>query len=185
MLENTHPFMRELWGFYWIFAHNGNLVDFNLELTGAFTPVGTTDSEYAFCYLLQELRARFGDDYPGEEKFFTAFTEITKTIAAFGEFNFLFSNGELLYAHCSTHLAYIVRRAPFTRASLKDQEVEVDFSHVTTDKDQVAIIATVPLTHDEVWTTLKPGTLCAFQEGEKLREAETIPGPADAPDPHA
>jgi predicted glutamine amidotransferase len=27
-LENTHPFMRELWGRYWIFAHNGNLVDF-------------------------------------------------------------------------------------------------------------------------------------------------------------
>ena len=24
-LENTHPFMRELWGRYWIFAHNGNL----------------------------------------------------------------------------------------------------------------------------------------------------------------
>ncbi|CAG0967125.1 partial Putative glutamine amidotransferase YafJ, partial [Rhodocyclaceae bacterium] len=22
-LENTHPFMRELWGRYWIFAHNG------------------------------------------------------------------------------------------------------------------------------------------------------------------
>ena len=24
-LENTHPFMRELWGRYWIFAHNGTL----------------------------------------------------------------------------------------------------------------------------------------------------------------
>jgi predicted glutamine amidotransferase len=28
-LENTHPFMRELWGRYWIFAHNGNLPDFS------------------------------------------------------------------------------------------------------------------------------------------------------------
>jgi predicted glutamine amidotransferase len=27
-LENTHPFMRELWGRYWIFAHNGNLLRF-------------------------------------------------------------------------------------------------------------------------------------------------------------
>ncbi len=184
-LENTHPFMRELWGYYWIFAHNGNLVNLDLKLRGNFVPVGTTDSEHAFCYLLQELRTRFGDRYPGEEKLFTAVTEITKMIAAYGEFNFLLSNGELIYAHCSTHLAYIVRRAPFTRATLKDQEMEVDFSHVTTDKDQVAIIATVPLTHDEVWTTLKPGTLCAFQEGNKLREAQTVPGPADAPDPHA
>ena len=27
-LENTHPFVRELWGRYWVFAHNGNLKDF-------------------------------------------------------------------------------------------------------------------------------------------------------------
>ena len=25
-LANTHPFMREMWGRYWIFAHNGNLI---------------------------------------------------------------------------------------------------------------------------------------------------------------
>jgi predicted glutamine amidotransferase len=24
-LENCHPFVRELWGRYWVFAHNGNL----------------------------------------------------------------------------------------------------------------------------------------------------------------
>ena len=24
-LENTHPFARELWGRYWVFAHNGDL----------------------------------------------------------------------------------------------------------------------------------------------------------------
>ncbi|HSQ03512.1 MAG TPA: class II glutamine amidotransferase, partial [Burkholderiales bacterium] len=27
-LENTHPFQRELWGQYWVFAHNGTLKDF-------------------------------------------------------------------------------------------------------------------------------------------------------------
>jgi hypothetical protein len=26
-LENTHPFVRELWGRYWVFAHNGDLKD--------------------------------------------------------------------------------------------------------------------------------------------------------------
>ncbi len=24
-LRNTHPFLRELWGRYWLFAHNGDL----------------------------------------------------------------------------------------------------------------------------------------------------------------
>ena len=51
-LENTHPFMRELWGRYWIFAHNGNLKDYAPVLDGSFVPVGQTDSERAFCHLL-------------------------------------------------------------------------------------------------------------------------------------
>src|SRR3954469_11819872 len=27
-LQNTHPFVRELWGPYWIFAHNGDLPNY-------------------------------------------------------------------------------------------------------------------------------------------------------------
>ena len=54
-LENTHPFVRELWGRYWVFAHNGDLKDYAPRLHGAFRPVGDTDSERAFCWLMQEL----------------------------------------------------------------------------------------------------------------------------------
>jgi predicted glutamine amidotransferase len=54
-LENTHPFVRELWGRYWVFAHNGDLKGFQPRLHGAFRPVGDTDSERAFCWLMQEL----------------------------------------------------------------------------------------------------------------------------------
>ena len=28
-LENTHPFQRELWGSYWVFAHNGTLEQYH------------------------------------------------------------------------------------------------------------------------------------------------------------
>jgi hypothetical protein len=54
-LENSHPFVRELWGRYWVFAHNGDLKDYAPPLHGSFRPVGDTDSELAFCWLLQEL----------------------------------------------------------------------------------------------------------------------------------
>ena len=54
-LANTHPFVRELWGRYWVFAHNGDLKGFAPRLHGAFRPVGETDSERAFCWLMQEL----------------------------------------------------------------------------------------------------------------------------------
>ena len=48
-LENCHPFVRELWGRYWVFAHNGDLKDYAPRLHGHFHPVGDTDSERAFC----------------------------------------------------------------------------------------------------------------------------------------
>jgi glutamine amidotransferase len=61
--------MRELWGRYWIFAHNGNLFDFMPQLDGSFIPVGLTDSERAFCWLLQELRRRFGSQPPRPRRY--------------------------------------------------------------------------------------------------------------------
>ncbi len=66
-LENSHPFSRELWGRQWIFAHNGDLDDFDPVLSGGFTPVGNTDSERAFCYLLDQLVNKFGYAEPSLE----------------------------------------------------------------------------------------------------------------------
>jgi predicted glutamine amidotransferase len=54
-LENTHPFLRELWGRYWVMAHNGDLKGFQPAAAWRFRPVGSTDSELAFCWLMQEL----------------------------------------------------------------------------------------------------------------------------------
>lgn len=178
-LENTHPFMRELWGRYWIFAHNGNLPDFAPDLDGSVLPVGNTDSERAFCWLLTELRRRFGDRAPATEQLFAALGELSRNLGARGECNFLLSNGDWLFAHCSTQLAYIVRQAPFAKAHLKDQDVTVDFSEVTTPDDRVAVIATQPLTDDEVWSPMPPGSLWWFEEGKVMATAQTVPGPAE------
>lgn len=175
-LENTHPFSRELWGYYFIFAHNGNLLGFEPKLNGSFVPVGQTDSEKVFCWILQELKLRFGNQYPGSEKVFEAVHELTLQAGSYGEFNFLLSNGQMLVAHCSTKLCYIVRRAPFAEARLKDREVTIDFSSVTTEKDQVAVIATVPLTDNEEWTTIEPGHLCLFKDGALIAQKKTIVG---------
>lgn len=168
-LENTHPFMRELWGRYWIFAHNGNLKDFDPPLDGSFLPVGHTDSERAFCWLLQNLRARFAAP-PPREALFAVLRRLTFEIAAHGEFNTLLSNGDCLFAHCATKLHYIVRQAPFAVAHLKDQDIAVDFSEVTTPNDRVALIATAPLTDNEAWQAMAPGTLAMFVDGAPAGE---------------
>ena len=58
-LENTHPFVRELWGEYWVFAHNGDLINFYPKLSGCYLPVGDTDSELAFCAIMETLKSGF------------------------------------------------------------------------------------------------------------------------------
>jgi glutamine amidotransferase len=164
-LENCHPFVRELWGRYWVFAHNGDLKEFEPVLNGAFRPVGTTDSEWAFCYLLQELRRRFGDTPPEVPALAKALRELTGEIASHGPFNMMLSDGSALFTHCSTNLYYIVRKYPFAMAKLSDEDMLVDFSKVTTPNDRVAIIVTAPLTTNETWTQFAPGEMKVFVEG--------------------
>ena len=167
-LENCHPFVRELWGRYWVFAHNGDLKEFAPALDGPFRPVGNTDSELAFCYLLQQLRARFGDTAPALGPLRAALAELVAGIAAHGSFNLMLSDGSALFAHCSTRLCYVVRQYPFVTAKLSDEDVSVDFSEVTTPEDRVAIIVTEPLTTNETWTEFQPGELKVFVDGEPL-----------------
>lgn len=167
-LENTHPFMRELWGSYWIFAHNGDLRDYAPELDGSFVPVGSTDSERAFCHLLQVLRHHF----PTGTADYHALREVLGIFAAevrkHGPFNFLLSNGNGLFAHRATDLYYIVRQAPFSHAHLKDQDVTVDFNQLTTPADRVAILATQPLTDNETWTPLPMSEVAFFINGDLI-----------------
>src|SRR6218665_490116 len=80
-LQNTHPFQRELWGRYWVFAHNGDLKGFAPRLHASFRPVGTTDSELAFCWLMQEL-AKAHASVPPIDELTTTLNELVPRIAA-------------------------------------------------------------------------------------------------------
>lgn len=167
-LENCHPFVRELWGKYWVFAHNGDLKAFAPVLDGAFRPVGSTDSELAFCYVMQELRRRFGDTAPGIAALRPALAELCAHIATFGTFNMTLSDGLALYVHCSTKLCYVVRQFPFVTACLSDEDLTIDFSQVTTPQDRVAVIVTEALTTNEVWADFGAGELKVFVDGAPL-----------------
>jgi glutamine amidotransferase len=166
-LENTHPFVRELWGRYWAFAHNGNLVDFHPKLHANFHPVGDTDSERAFCWLMQEL-AKNHARMPSIPDLTQTLAELVPTIARHGTFNFLLSQGEALWAHCTTKLHYVLRRHPFAAAQLQDADLTVDFADLTTPQDRVAIVVTEPLTCNEDWFALQPGELAVFVDGDRL-----------------
>jgi glutamine amidotransferase len=164
-LANTHPFVRELWGRHFVFAHNGT-VRARAVPRGRFQPIGDTDSERAFCTLLDRIDHDF-DDYPKRPRdLWNAIARYGGEIGQRGTFNFLLGDGEHLYARCATKLCFLVRKAPFKQATLADDDVRVDFADVTTPKDRVAVIATAPLTRDERWTIGKPGEMWVFREGK-------------------
>ena len=169
-LENTHPFKRELWGRDWVFAHNGTLPEVKSRALRDFTPVGDTDREHAFCWLLSELRAAFPAGYPQDrpEALHRCVADLAGRLGAEGTCNFLLADGHHLFARCATKLCYVLRQAPFGRATLRDAEVQVDFSAMTTPDDRVVVVATEPLTRDETWTQGSPGTLWVFREGRLL-----------------
>lgn len=163
-LQNCHPFVRELWGRYWVFAHNGDLKDYAPRLHGGFRPVGETDSERAFCWLMQEL-AKAHATVPSVADLTLTLGELVPRIARHGVFNFLFSNGEALWAHASTKLCYALRQHPFGRVTLRDEDLSLNLAELTTPADRVAVVATTPLTQDETWIPLTPGELKVFVDG--------------------
>jgi predicted glutamine amidotransferase len=167
-LENCHPFLRELWGRYWVFAHNGNLEGVPRASAGRYRAVGATDSEAAFCGMLEALSTTFPAGKPPLADLYAALAEHTRALARLGPLNYLLSDGDHLFAHCATQLHYVVRQAPFAAAHLIDEDVTVDFSELTTPRDRVAVVVTTPLTDNEVWTAIPPGQLVVFQDGAPI-----------------
>ena len=166
-LENTHPFTRELWGRPITFAHNGQLEGVKRLKLGRFRPIGTTDSEHAFCWAMGELEARF-PRLPAPARLDAALPGLFARLAELGVFNCLMSDGRSLYAHCGKRLSVITRRAPFGKATLIDDDVQVDFAAETTPNDVVTVVATRPLTRDEAWRDLVPGETLILRNGETL-----------------
>jgi predicted glutamine amidotransferase len=167
-LENTHPFARELWGQTWSFAHNRQLRGIKKRRLDHYCPVGATDSEYAFCWLLDQVRAAFPKRPRQPDALWRRLAELCTDLASLGVFNLLLSNSNALYAHCSTRLCWLTRRAPFGRATLIDADMEIDFApHAGTD-DVVSIVATTPLTCDETWQAFQPGEFRVFRADKSV-----------------
>ncbi len=184
-LSNTHPFVRELWGRHWVFAHNGTLRGVRRRKLGRFEPIGTTDSEYGCCVILEALRSAF-PDYPRRvSDLWQAIADVGGELGRDGTFNFLLGDGRHLYARCATKLCYLIRKAPFGTASLADDDVRVDFSTVTTPKDRVAVVATAPLTTNETWTHGRPGELWVFDGGVLRATLPSARRPTAGSRPHA
>ncbi|WP_106478572.1 class II glutamine amidotransferase [Phytohalomonas tamaricis] len=170
-IENTYPFKREIGGVCWSYVMHGQIErPETLTLSGRFQPLGSTDGERAFCWLLDRLY---------EFSLSAPFTFTSPQLSAalhiwclqlheMGVYNMLLSEGSRLYAFCSKRLTYITRRAPFGQAALKDNACELDLD-AQLDPDMVAtVVATNPLTDEDGWVCMTPGELAVFHNGEQV-----------------
>lgn len=164
-LENTHPFSREMWGRHWSFAHNGQLDGMDDLPINFYQPIGDTDSEHAFCWLMGQIRQQF-PECPEDKKGLWQFIQhCCDHLAEKGVYNMLLCDSDYLYTYCTTKLCWIIRKAPFGEAHLIDEDMAVNFKTVTGEKDVVAVIATQQLTQNETWHTMEKGDFKIFKDG--------------------
>lgn len=169
-LENTHPFVRVFQGRHLVFAHNGTLPHVRERSLGWETPLGDTDSEHAFCWLLERLREIYPSGYPEDaERLGQTMFELANELGSDGIFNFLLADGRFLFARCGDSLVHILREPPLGQATLVDDEVQVNFAQVMRGAGSLAVVATAPLTRDETWTSATPGTLWVFHDGALVK----------------
>jgi glutamine amidotransferase len=118
---------------------------------------------------MQEL-SKSHASLPSTEELTLTLRELVPQVRHFGSFNFLLSNGEALWAHCSTRLHWLVRQHPFAPATLMDRDWTVNFAELNHPGDRAAVIVTTPLTHNETWTAFEPDELKVFVDGLPVLE---------------
>lgn len=175
--RNTQPFVRELAGRMHLFAHNGwlpHIFDRGEFDSTQFNPVGDTDSEKAFCGLLEQMKRVWLEarTIPPLEERLSVVAAFAMDLRSMGPANFLYSDGDTLFAHGHRRmqaatsrveppgLVYLQRVCPHA-----EHPATVGGLSIQSPDQSVALVASVPL-NDEPWTPLGDGEVIAMREGE-------------------
>ncbi len=189
-LRNTHPFTREMKGRLHSFAFNGDVPDvFNIDLvTEQFLPIGDTDGEHAFCYLLEQLTQNAVD---GDWIQTASIVEsIGCQLAGKGPANFLYSDSLRLYAFASRRrhddgeyppgLYYLSRSCNQQQSMIPGIGLQVKLHQMSEKIEQgkkefaqekpnqeIVLLASLPLS-DEDWTPFEENQLLVVENGRLL-----------------
>lgn len=163
LLRNTQPFARELGGRTHLFAHNGMLpgIERDRRFRARWTrPVGETDSEHAFCALIDRMRPLWDRGVPSFGERFEEVVAFAEELRTLGPANFLYSDGEMIYAHGHRRRSEAGAIEPPGLHVLCRQCVE-------SGAQQVALVASVPLTNER-WRPLAEGEIVVLREGRVI-----------------
>lgn len=190
--RDTHPFTRAYARRDFMFAHNGQLDPaaargLPLGDRPVFEPVGTTDSEHAFCWLLTKIRdrgARALADVPWAQ-LHEWFGELNRH----GTFNCLMSDGLDVVAYSDSRgfrpLHFARLTPPHANTRLDNGVVRLDYSDPLDVNRTMLAVATRPMGQD--WSRVGDGQLLVSRlgslrhwTGEPSGNRSSSPGSADA-----
>lgn len=175
---NTHPFYRR-WrtatsDSEFAFAHNGTLTQLEKLQTLLFAPLGETDSELAFCYLLDVLSKREIPNWSESD-----FKIIENTLREINDgsntLNCIFSDGSYLFCYSDENdhnngLRFTRQIAPFGSIELVSHDDRLGSVELRSELSSALnqsgyLISTRILTQGE-WTEFNNGELIVFKRGQ-------------------
>lgn len=179
-LPNTQPFSRELGGRVHLFAHNGRFDSIARDYAGSwnrYRPIGESDSEVAFCILLERLAPLWeSGSIPAVARRLAVFSQFAADMAAIGPANLMYSDGDALFVHSHRRtqadglvappgLWRLSRQCEKCRDSAEREQEKS--STVDRRQQQVMLFASIPLS-DEPWIPIAEGEVLAVRHGRLL-----------------
>ena len=181
--RNTQPFTRELGGRVHVFTHNGRLDSIDRDHAGGwrrYRPIGETDSEIAFCILLERLAALWEHGAtPALAARLAVFTQFAADMRAMGPANFLYSDGDALFVHGHRRVQADGKIGPpglwrLCRQCARDGDSMPPHAGAAIDlarrNQEVMLFASVPLS-EEPWQPLSEGEGLVVRDGGTLARA--------------
>lgn len=179
--QDTHPFARPFAGRDWAFAHNGDLFGdlaalLPLDDDGALDPLGRTDSEHAFCWLLKryrEARARRLADVP-----WPTLHGWLRELDALGTANFVLTDGADIVAYHDEQRyngLYLARLLPPHASRLEADDLVVDLRDAGDMSRTVTLVSTVPF-HGAEWAPMAGGQMVVIRRGAYVYDSHAATG---------
>ena len=173
-LENTQPFSFELCNRTHIFVHNGNLenVDRALQLK-TYEPGGETDSERAFGYLVEKLERLWLHGPPPLDERLMCIREQFDLFDTLGTANFIYHDGDYLFAFANEREQADGRTAPpglwFLERHWGPDTVQnyIPGIAISGESAEQFLVASVPLTNER-WLPMVRNQLLVAKDGELI-----------------
>lgn len=173
--QDTQPFQKNFGGRDWLFLHNGDLDKEKLKNlinseVGFLDPVGITDSELAFCYLLQQVGLekvkRISDiEWPKWSSWFRNLDDL-------GSADIVLSDGQTtlsFHGENSKGELFFWRKRPNDSSDQKvgDNSVTIDLSDPQDTYRTVFVISSSKL-HGGEWSKMSQGQLLVIKRGDLI-----------------